>query len=110
MCCPRWPCAVHEVVVIAGGRLRASGPLHRVLGAVGSADGPATVVRAPDDAALTAAAAAAPASPSSPPPDGALLVRGAAPERVGALAAAHGVALAELRGVAPSLEDAFLSR
>ncbi len=100
--------SVDDLVVIAGGRLRASGPLHRVLGAVGSADGPATVVRAPDDAALTAALRGAGLA-VEPAPDGALLVRGAAPERVGALAAAHGVALAELRGVAPSLEDAFLS-
>jgi len=37
------------------------------------------------------------------------VARGAPPERVGALAAEHRIALVELRALAPSLEDAFMA-
>ena len=43
-----------------------------------------------------------------PQASGALLVAGVTPERVGAVAAEHGVALSELVAVSRSLEDAFL--
>jgi ABC-2 type transport system ATP-binding protein len=40
--------------------------------------------------------------------DGALLLRGVAPERVGEMAAAHGVVLHELVALRPTLEEAFM--
>jgi ABC-2 type transport system ATP-binding protein len=57
---------------------------------------------------------AAAADLRSASPDGAgarrsaLVVRGAPPDAVGAVAAEHGVALSELVAVSRSLEDAFL--
>jgi ABC-2 type transport system ATP-binding protein len=95
--------SVDDVVVIARGRLRASGPLGSVLG---RPDGPVTRVRAADWERLAALlherGIAAERHDSN-----ALLVRGA-PEVVGAVAAEHRVALAELVAVSRSLEEAFL--
>jgi ABC-2 type transport system ATP-binding protein len=96
--------SVDDVVVISHGVLRGSGPLERVLG--GSADGPVTRVRAAEAdrlAALLREQSHFVESDGS----GALLVRGAAPEVVGEVAAEHRVALAELVAVSRSLEDAF---
>jgi len=100
--------SVDDLVVIAAGRLRASGPLERVLGEAGGAGGPATVVRAGEGDRLARALRTAGLA-VEPDPGGALLVRGAPPEQVGLIAARDGVALAELRAVAPTLEDAFLA-
>ena len=95
--------AADDVVVIAGGVLRASGPLESVLG---GPDGPVTGVRAAEGARL---AELLRAQGMLVEPDGSrLLVRGAAPEEVGAVAAEHAVALSELVAVSRSLEDAFL--
>jgi ABC-2 type transport system ATP-binding protein len=141
--------AADDVVVIAGGVLRASGSLESVLG---GPDGPVTRVRAREAERLAAAlgarglaverapapaAAAAPERAAAPAPElldgperaaapaperlagpehaaapaperlAALLVRGASPEAVGAVAAEHGIALSELVAVSRSLEDAF---
>jgi ABC-2 type transport system ATP-binding protein len=117
--------AADDVVVIAGGVLRASGSLESVLGGT---DGPVTRVHAgeaarlaealrergmlvePDRAGPTergAALGAADASPAGPPPAAALLVRGTPPDAVGAVAAEHGIALSELVAVSRSLEEAF---
>nr|MBA2629914.1 ABC transporter ATP-binding protein [Thermoleophilaceae bacterium] len=95
---------VDDVVVIAGGALRANGPLEQVLG--GGA-GPVTRVRAAEpqrlgsilsDQGIRADSDAA----------GALIARGVTPDRVGKLAADHGLALIELVAVSRSLEEAFL--
>jgi ABC-2 type transport system ATP-binding protein len=113
--------AADDVVVIAGGVLRANGTLESVLGGT---DGPVTRVRAADALRLAellrgrgmlvepdGAAAAAPRSASH---DGAgdrrsaLLVRDTSPDAVGAVAAEHGIALSELVAVSRSLEDVFL--
>jgi ABC-2 type transport system ATP-binding protein len=100
--------SVDDLVVIARGALRASGPLEQVLGSVNGAGGPATLVRAAEGERLAAALRAGGIA-GEPDPGGALLAHGAAPERVGAIAAEHGIALAELRAVAPSLEEAFFA-
>jgi ABC-2 type transport system ATP-binding protein len=97
--------SVDDVVVIAEGRLRAKGPLEVVLGAD------------QEDITLVRTRAAAQfrellnANSLVVDPDGddALLVRGASPELVGAIAADHRVPLVELRPHARSLEDAFLA-
>jgi ABC-2 type transport system ATP-binding protein len=95
--------AADDVVVIAGGVLRASGPLESVLG---GPDGPVTRVRA-REAARLAEALRGRGMPVEP--DGSsLMVRNAVPETVGAVAAEHGIALSELMAVSRSLEDAFL--
>jgi ABC-2 type transport system ATP-binding protein len=95
--------SVDDVVVISRGRLRASGPLESVLG---RPEGPVTRVRSADAGRLAALlrerGIAAERQDSN-----ALLVRGA-PEAVGAVAAEHRVALAELVAVSRSLEEAFL--
>ncbi|MEA2330188.1 MAG: type transport system ATP-binding protein [Thermoleophilaceae bacterium] len=94
--------SVDDLVVIANGELRGSGPLERVLGA-GEA---VTRVRSADAdrlAALLREQQVAVEADGS----GTLLVRGAAPELVGRVAAEHGVALVELVAVSRSLEDAF---
>ncbi len=97
--------SVDDVVIIANGKLRASGSLEEVLG---GADEPVTRVRSADDERLTAAlgdlgrAVVRDAS-------GALLVQGVAPRAVGAVAAEQGVALVELVAQARSLEDTFLA-
>jgi ABC-2 type transport system ATP-binding protein len=97
--------SVDEVVVIAEGRLRGRGPLTEVLG---SGEGAATRVRAEDGDGLAGALVARGLRPE-PSPDGALVVRGAPPELVGAVAAEHGIALRELVAVSRSLEDAFFA-
>ena len=97
--------SVDDVVILANGKLRASGSLEEVLG---GADEPVTRVRSADDERLTAAlgdlghAVARDAS-------GALLVQGVPPRAVGAVAAEQGVALVELVAQARSLEDTFLA-
>jgi ABC-2 type transport system ATP-binding protein len=118
--------AADDVVVIAGGVLRASGPLDSVLG---GPDGPVTRVRAAEAVRLAellrargmfverdgAGPAGAPAAgpergtPAAGPHRGAaLIVRGTLPDAVGGVAAEHGIALSELVAVSRSLEDAFL--
>jgi ABC-2 type transport system ATP-binding protein len=94
---------VDDVVVIARGRLRASGPLEHVLGDDGR--GPATRVRAADPDALARALGGDDVA-FERGEDGALLAR-AAPARVGQIAAGHGLALVELGPMSRSLEDAF---
>ncbi len=93
-----------DVVVIAHGRLRESGPLERVLG---GGDGPVTRVRARDAEGLTGLLRDRGIA-VEPDGEGVLLVRGVAPEAVGEVAAEHRVVLSELGVVSRSLEDAFL--
>lgn len=95
--------SVDDVVIIADGRLRASGSLAAVLG---SPDGPVTRVRATAGDELGAALGERGLSVERGG-DGALLVRGA-PETVGEIAADRGIALSELVAISRSLEDAFL--
>jgi ABC-2 type transport system ATP-binding protein len=95
--------SVDDLVVISTGALRASGPLQDVLGAV---EGPATLVRSKDGDRL-AAALREKGFATEPDGSGALIARGAPPEVVGQIAAEHRIALAELRAVSRSLEDAF---
>ena len=98
--------SVDDVVVIARGVLRASGPLEQVLGATGE---PVTRVRV----GATPSGSASCCAPSglrrsSRDGAGALIVPGRRPTGSGAVAAEHGVALVELVAVSRSLEDAFL--
>jgi ABC-2 type transport system ATP-binding protein len=96
-----------DIVVLSHGVLRASGPLDEVLGSTGAANGPVTRVRAADSdrlASLLRERGIALETDGS----GVLLARGVAPEIVGAVAAEHRVALAELGAQSRSLEDAFL--
>jgi ABC-2 type transport system ATP-binding protein len=73
---------------------------------LGGADGPVTRVRAADlDRLATLLRERGHVVEADG--SGALLVRGAAPEVVGEVAAEHRVVLAELVAVARSLEDAF---
>ncbi|MQA76363.1 MAG: ATP-binding cassette domain-containing protein [Solirubrobacterales bacterium] len=94
--------SVDDIVVIARGALRASGPLAGVLG---SSDGPVTRVRSIEAERLATLLRERDIA-SEPEGSGALLVRGA-PEAVGEIAANHRVALVELVTVSRSLEDAF---
>ena len=87
--------SVDDVVVISHGVLRGAGTLEQVLG---GATAPVTRVRARDAERL--AGRCSDAGPRVEPDGaGALLVRGAAPEAVGEVAAEHRVALAELVAV-----------
>jgi ABC-2 type transport system ATP-binding protein len=95
--------SVDDVVVIAHGKLRASGSLQQVLG---QAEGGLTRVRARDREGLGRALAAA-GHEYEQDDSGALLVRGVAPDAIGEAANEHRVALSELVGVGPSLEDVF---
>jgi ABC-2 type transport system ATP-binding protein len=95
--------SVDDIVVISHGVLRGSGPLEHVLG---GADGPVTRVRA-REAERLAGLLRAQDHVVEPEGEDALLVRGAAPQVVGEVAAEHRVALAELVAVSRSLEDAF---
>jgi ABC-2 type transport system ATP-binding protein len=95
--------SVDDIVVISHGVLRGSGPLEQVLG---GADGPVTRVRAREADRLAGLLRDQQLSVEADG-EGALLVRGAAPEAVGEIVAEHRVALAELVAVARSLEDAF---
>jgi ABC-2 type transport system ATP-binding protein len=95
--------AADDIVVIAGGVLRASGPLEAVLG---GSDGPVTRVRAAEAGRLGELLRGRGMFVEDEP--SALIVRGSPPDAVGAVAAEHGVALSELVAVSRSLEDAFL--
>ena len=96
--------SVDDVVVIAGGILRASGPLERVLGGT---DGPVTRVRSADAGRLAGALSRQGFTVESDGP-GTVIARGVSPEVVGAVAAKHRIALVELGAMSRSLEDAFL--
>ena len=93
-----------DVVVIAHGRLRESGPLERVLG---GGDGPVTRVRTRDAERFAALLRERGIAVDEDGP-ATLLARGVAPEAVGEVAAEHRVVLSELGTVSRSLEDAFL--
>jgi len=95
--------SVDDVIVISHGVLRASGTLDQVLG---GADASVTRVRA-READRLAGLLREQDHAVEPESDGALLVRGAAPEVVGEVAAEHRVALSELVAVSRSLEDVF---
>jgi ABC-2 type transport system ATP-binding protein len=96
-----------DVVVISHGVLRASGPLGQVLGAANGAGGPVTRVRAADGDRLAALLRGRGITLESDG-SGLLLAHGVPPEAVGAVAAEHRVALAELGVQSLSLEEAFL--
>jgi ABC-2 type transport system ATP-binding protein len=91
---------VDRLLVIGTGRIVADGPIHELLGSDG------TVVRALDPIALSAALGAA-GLEATLQDDGALTVRGAGPERVGAVAAANRLVLTDLRPADRGLEDLF---
>jgi ABC-2 type transport system ATP-binding protein len=95
--------SVDDVVVISHGELKARGPLELVLGGDG---GPVTEVRSQDNDRLSRALQA---SGHAVQIDGsALLVPGATPEQVGAVAGDEGVYLTGLAPRSRSLEQAFL--
>jgi len=96
--------SVDDVVVVAGGELRAHGTLDAVLG---GDDGPATEVRAQDPVRLTGALERLGHQVER---DGDVLhVMGASPEQVGAIAGHERVAVLGLAPRARSLEDAFMT-
>jgi ABC-2 type transport system ATP-binding protein len=96
--------SVDDLVVIAGGRLRASGPLERVLGGTSA---PVTRVRAAELERLAGLLRARRVEVDLNG-SGVLLARGAEPAVVGEVAAQHSIALAELVAESRSLEDVFL--
>ena len=96
--------SVDDVVVIADGVLRADGPLDQVLGGGDEV----TLVRTASSQRLGDLLDKEGLA-VTPDGDDTLLVAGAAPALVGAVAAEHGVALTELRAQTRSLEDAFLT-
>jgi ABC-2 type transport system ATP-binding protein len=91
---------VDRLLVIGAGRIVADGSVAELLGSDG------TVVRAVDRAGLARSLEAAGFSVRSGD-DGALLVSGTDPSQVGAVAAAGGHALIDLRPVERGLEDLF---
>ncbi|SOE03815.1 ABC transporter ATP-binding protein [Blastococcus haudaquaticus] len=91
---------VDRLLVIGGGRIVADGSVASLLGAEG------TSVRA-DDAAALARALEAAGFHVQHEADGALVVPGAEPPAVGAVAASAGIALSDLRPVQRGLEDLF---
>jgi ABC-2 type transport system ATP-binding protein len=91
---------VDRLLVIGGGRIVADASVAELLGSDG------TAVRAADPAALERDLAAA-GLPVQHGADGVLVVAGADPARVGAVAAAGGHALIDLRPVERGLEDLF---
>jgi ABC-2 type transport system ATP-binding protein len=93
---------VDDVVVIAGGRLRARGPLAEVLDHAGGA----AFVRSPDSERLVRALSAQGVSVERVGMDE-LHVHGAPAARVGEVAAAEGVVLHALSDRTRSLEEAF---
>jgi ABC-2 type transport system ATP-binding protein len=96
--------SVDDVVVVAGGELRAHGTLDAVLG---GDDGPATEVRAQDPVRLSGALERRGHRVER---DGDVLhVLGASPEQVGAIAGDERVAVLGLAPRARSLEDAFMA-
>jgi ABC-2 type transport system ATP-binding protein len=96
--------SVDDVVVIAGGRLRAQGTLEQVLG---GEDGPATEVRAQDPERLINALESR--GHDVQRAGDVLSVMGASPEQVGEIAGQEGVAVLGLAAKERSLEEAFLS-
>ncbi|CAA9510482.1 MAG: Efflux ABC transporter, ATP-binding protein [uncultured Solirubrobacteraceae bacterium] len=94
---------VDDVVVIAGGRLRARGTLAEVLGH----EGGGAAVRSPDSDRLASLLTAQGAKISRTGPDE-LLVGGMPAARVGEVAAAERLVLHALGDRSRSLEDAFL--
>jgi ABC-2 type transport system ATP-binding protein len=97
--------SVDDVVVIADGTLRAEGPLEVVLGADQDS---VTFVRSAAAERLRGLLEQEDMIVDRDGPN-ALVVKGVSPELVGAVAAEHRVALAELRPLRRSLEEAFLS-
>src|SRR3954468_22472721 len=96
--------SVDDVVVIAGGQLRAQGTLEQVLG---GDDGPATEVRAQDPVRLSGALERLGHRVER---DGDVLyVRGATPAQVGEIAGHERVAVLGLAPRVRSLEEAFLT-
>jgi ABC-2 type transport system ATP-binding protein len=93
---------VDRLLVIGNGRIVADGSVASLLGSDG------TTVRAFDTAAL-ARDLEAKGYAVSPGPDGALVVADASPSDVGAVAAAGGHVLSELRVQQRGLEDVFFS-
>ena len=93
---------VDRLLVIGGGRIVADGPVASLL----SSDG--VSVNSADPAAL-AADLTARGFAVAPGDDGALVVSGASPSDVGAVAAAGGHVLSELRPLQRGLEDVFFS-
>ncbi|HLM05429.1 MAG TPA: ABC transporter ATP-binding protein [Blastococcus sp.] len=91
---------VDRLLVIGAGRIVADGPIHELLA------GDGTVVRALDPVALSGVLRVA-GLDATMQPDGAVLVHGAAPERIGGLAAANGLVLTDLRPADRGLEDLF---
>jgi ABC-2 type transport system ATP-binding protein len=91
---------VDRLLVIGSGRIVADGPVAALLG------GDGTTVRALDPAPLARDLAAAGLHVETAP-DGALVVSGAAPPEVFAVAAAGGHVLTELRADRRGLEDLF---
>jgi ABC-2 type transport system ATP-binding protein len=91
---------VDRLVVIDSGRIVADGAIADLLA------GDGTAVRALDPAAFGAALTAA-GLEVQPREDGVLVVPGASPERIGAVAAAGGHVLTDLRPLEHGLEDVF---
>jgi ABC-2 type transport system ATP-binding protein len=96
--------SVDDIVVIAKGELRASGPIDQVVHGGG---GSVIRVRARDAGGLAAALDSAGIAHREDP-SGALLVSGSTGEAVGETANAQNVALSELTEVSRSLEDVFM--
>jgi ABC-2 type transport system ATP-binding protein len=96
--------SVDDVVVIAGGTLRAQGTLEQVLG---GEDGPATEVRAQDPERLISALQTR--GHNVQRAGDVLSVMGASPEQVGEIAGQEGVAVLGLAAKERSLEEAFLA-
>jgi ABC-2 type transport system ATP-binding protein len=93
---------VDRLLVIGNGRIVADGPVASLLGSDGVS------VRSADPASLASDLAAKGYS-VSPGDDGALAVSGATPSDVGAVAAAGGHVLSDLRPLQRGLEDVFFS-
>ena len=91
---------VDRLLVIGAGRIVADGPVSDLLGSEG------TAVHAADPAALSRALETA-GFHVQHGPDGALVVPGAQPGEVGAVAAAGGHVLTDLRPVRRGIEDLF---
>ena len=91
---------VDRLLVIGYGRIVADGPVAELLAATAPPSGRST--RTPSPATWRP-----PASRSSPAPDGVLVVPGADPAQVFAVAAAGGHVLIELRPSEHGLEDLF---
>ena len=90
---------VDRLLVIGAGRIVADGPIHELLA------GDGTAVRAAEPVSFETALISAGLDVQHR--DGALVVPGATPERIGALAAAGGHALIDLRPAEQGLEELF---